>query len=201
MAPLEPMTIIKLNVGGKLFATTYDTLESEASMLSALVKNAHPAQLIDGALFIDRDYTVFHFILNFLRGSTVLPKKHSVEFKLLLEESQYYGVERLHRCLYHMTQPNFKKNSLVFVRGIKCTVIESDDYGYIVSKNKKRFRIHSTEDISPTNIEINDSIIMYKDTKWVNVTCIRTPSVNNDFFIVKLSNGDETTAKQSCLRF
>ena len=197
------MPIIKLNVGGKLFATTYETLDSEASMLSALVKNANPAQNFAGALFIDRDYTVFHYILNFLRGSSVLPKKHSTDFELLLEESQYYGIDRLHRCLYHMNNALFMKYDLVFVNNIKCTVIEADDHGYIVSKNKKRFRIHSTDEISATNIEINDSIIMYKDTKWVNVTCIRIPSANSDYFVVKMPDGSEIPAnKQSnCLRF
>jgi hypothetical protein len=197
------MPILRLNVGGKLFATTYETLDSEASMLSALVKNANPAQLIDGALFIDRDFTVFHFILNFLRGSSILPKKHSTDFKLLLEESQYYGIERLHRCLYHMTQPDFKKNDLVFVNGMKCTVVEANDHGYIVSKNKKKFILNSSEYISATTIEINDSIIMYKNTKWVHVTCIRIPCANSDYFVVKMPDGDEIPAnKQSnCLRF
>jgi len=197
------MPILRLNVGGKLFATTYETLDSEASMLSALVKNANPAQFIDGALFIDRDYTVFHFILNFLRGSSILPKKHSTDFKLLLEESQYYSIERLHRCLYHMTQPDFKKNDLVCVNGMKCTVVDSDDHGYIVSKNKNKLRISSFEDISATTIEIDDSIIMYKNTNWVNVTCIRIPCANSDYFVVKMPDGDEIPAnKQSnCLRF
>ena len=197
------MPILRLNVGGKLFATTYETLDSEASMLSALVKNANPAQLFDGALFIDRDYTVFHFILNFLRGSSVLPKKHSTDFKLLLEESQYYGIERLHRCLFHMNNALFKKHDFVFVNGMKCTVVEANDHGYIVSKNKKRFRIHSSDDIAPTFIEINDSIIMYKNTKWVHVTCIRIPCANSDYFVVKMPDGTDIPAnKQSnCLRF
>ena len=197
------MPILRLNVGGKLFATTYETLDSEASMLSALVKNANPAQLIDGALFIDRDFTVFHFILNFLRGSSVLPKKHSTDFKLLLEESQYYGIERLHRCLFHMNNALFKKHDFVFVNNMKCTVIEANDHGYIVSKNKNKLRISSFEDISATTIEIDDSIIMYKNTKWVHVTCIRIPCANSDYFVVKMQDGTDIPAnKQSnCLRF
>jgi len=201
---LQTMRLIQLNIGGKLFTTTYDTINNENSMLKALVNNPNPAQLIDGAFFIDRDYSVFHYILNFLRGSRVLPKKNSIEFKFLQEEADYYGIDRLHRCLYHINQPDFQKYDLVSVSGNKYTVISVDEFGYVVSKNQKRFRIDSVEDITPTKIEINDDVIIYKDGKWLNGYCQHIPSeANNDYFTVVMCNGVQITAKKhsNCVRY
>ena len=69
---------VRLNVGGTLFITSMDTLLSQGdNMLSAMAKHPNPAQEVDGALFIDRDPTVFQWILNYLRGSAILHPKHT----------------------------------------------------------------------------------------------------------------------------
>ena len=67
--------IIKLNVGGRVFLTSEETLTGTYSMLSVLVQHPNPAQQIDGHYFIDRDPDTFRWILNYLRGSTVLPPR------------------------------------------------------------------------------------------------------------------------------
>ena len=182
--------VVKLNVGGKIFITTLSTLTNESSMLSSLVQNANPALLIDGCFFIDRDYTVFHYILNFLRGSQVLPKKCSMEFQLLQEEANYYCLERLHRHLYHLAQPNFKKYDLIMVKGNKFNIVKANEDGYIVSKNNQHFQINCTEEITSAKIEANDNIIIYHNMSWIPAIC---SLVTKSDFIVKLHNGKELT--------
>lgn len=196
------MPIVSLNVGGKIFCTTQSTLDSEFSMLRSLVNNSNPAQLLDGSLFIDRDFTVFHYVLNFLRGSTILPQKNSTEFKLLVEESNYYCIDRLQRQLYHMSTPKFKKYDLVIAKGTKCTIIDVDDCGYIASKNKQKFRINSDEKISATTIEESDHLIIYKECTWLHTTCIKV--ISPDIFLVKLPNGEQLQVhkrQNNCIRF
>jgi hypothetical protein len=60
---------IKLNIGGKIFTTTVDTLTKEpASLFSSMFSGnfvVEPDK--DGEIFIDRSYEYFHLILNFLR--------------------------------------------------------------------------------------------------------------------------------------
>ena len=193
------MPLISLNVGGKLFCTTISTLNSEQSMLSSLINNANPAQMLDGALFIDRDFTVFHFILNFLRGSSILPEKKSTEFRLLEEEANYYCLDRLYRKLHHMKKPFFKKYDLVVARGTKCTIQEVDDNGYLASKNKQTFRINSDEEISTATIEPNDNIIFYQHSIWTEASCVRL--ISRDLIRLQLHNGDELQIHLNSVRF
>ena len=168
-------------------------------MLSSLINNANPAQMLDGALFIDRDFTVFHFILNFLRGSSILPEKKSTEFRLLEEEANYYCLDRLYRKLHHMKKPFFNKYDLVVARGTKCTIQEVDDNGYLASKNKQTFRINSDEEISTATIEPNDNIIFYQHSIWTEASCVRL--ISRDLIRLQLHNGDELQIHLNSVRF
>jgi hypothetical protein len=87
---------IQLDVGGTLFSTTMDTLTSVPdSMLGRMFSGRFPLRVNedDGRIFIDRDGTHFHLILNFLRD----PENNVVRIdKSLLEEFKvechYYGL-------------------------------------------------------------------------------------------------------------
>ncbi|KAL0205205.1 hypothetical protein P9112_000512 [Eukaryota sp. TZLM1-RC] len=81
--------MLDLNVGGKLFTTSIETLKKvEGSYLSTIDTNQE-------LIFIDRDFTHFQLILNFVRdGDVFLPS----ECQSLLEikaEAQFYRLPKL----------------------------------------------------------------------------------------------------------
>lgn len=153
--------MIRLNVGGTVFVTTFDTLSSQPSMLSAMVKHKNPALEIDGAMFIDRDPNTFRWILNYMRGSHVLPRKDSVDMLLLKEEAEYFAVDSLCSKIQHVLCPVFSVSDNVRVRGFKFTITHVKEDGYIVTRGGKGFRINSSENLEHTTIEIGDVIMPY----------------------------------------
>jgi len=83
--------LVKLNVGGTLFQTTWDTLTKSNSMLSAMFAGQIPVKLDDnGCVFIDRDGKFFKQILTFLRnGGLDLPADRSKCYELM-KEAEFY---------------------------------------------------------------------------------------------------------------
>jgi len=84
---------ICLNVGGVYFYTTTDTLSKSHNFFSALMQNNGTTTEND-AIFIDRDPTHFRYILNWLRGSTVLPED-SLSIQELMVEADFYSITNL----------------------------------------------------------------------------------------------------------
>uniref|UniRef100_A0A670J4G0 Potassium channel tetramerization domain containing 11 n=1 Tax=Podarcis muralis TaxID=64176 RepID=A0A670J4G0_PODMU len=96
-APGRTPGLVTLNVGGKLYSTTLDTLTRfPDSMLGAMFRGPQPA-LTDscGNYFIDRDGKAFRHILNFLRfGRLDLPEGYA-ELSLLRAEADFYQIQPL----------------------------------------------------------------------------------------------------------
>ncbi|XP_053114837.1 BTB/POZ domain-containing protein KCTD11 isoform X2 [Hemicordylus capensis] len=88
---------VTLNVGGKFYSTTRETLTRfPDSMLGAMFRGPRPA-LTDscGNYFIDRDGKAFRHILNFLRfGRLDLPEGYA-ELSLLRTEADFYQIRPL----------------------------------------------------------------------------------------------------------
>ncbi|XP_060111842.1 BTB/POZ domain-containing protein KCTD11 [Heteronotia binoei] len=95
--PLRAGGPVTLNVGGKFYSTTFETLTRfPDSMLGAMFRGPHPA-LTDsrGNYFIDRDGKTFRHILNFLRfGRLDLPEGYA-ELSLLRGEADFYQIRPL----------------------------------------------------------------------------------------------------------
>ena len=95
-APPVKAAVVRLNVGGELFATTMDTLSKAAYFNPFLSGRIQHGEDEDGALFIDRCPKLFAYILGYLRGRCVPSRfelrslKHS-----LRHEAVYYGVPGL----------------------------------------------------------------------------------------------------------
>lgn len=154
--------LVKLNVGGSVFWTTKETLTSHGPhMLSAMVQHNNPARMVDDAYFIDRDPNAFRWILNYLRGSRVLPPKESSEMNLLREEAQYYAIDNLLLRIQHMLCPTFGKNDHVLIRGSKFTILEVEEASYLVTRTGKKFRIDASENIEPTCVEVGDVVMAW----------------------------------------
>ncbi|KAM9326986.1 SH3KBP1-binding protein 1 [Gastrophryne carolinensis] len=91
--------VIHLNVGGKRFSTSRQTLTWASDTFFSSLLSGRISSLRDetGAIFIDRDPTVFAPILNFLRTKEL--DTRGVNISLLLHEAEFYGIIPLVRRL------------------------------------------------------------------------------------------------------
>ncbi|KAH3845079.1 BTB/POZ domain-containing protein KCTD3-like isoform X2 [Dreissena polymorpha] len=90
-----PGEIIHLNVGGKRFSTSKQTLTwiPESFFTSLLSGRISSLKDDKGAIFIDRDPALFSVILNFLRTKEVDLKNVNIES--LKHEAEFYGMKPL----------------------------------------------------------------------------------------------------------
>lgn len=92
------LNIIRLDVGGRRFSTTKQTLTSKSTYFKARLSEHYGTFYTDeGYLFEDRDGEMFKHVLDFLRtGKVFCPKS---EWKRLLEEAEYFGIDELEKIL------------------------------------------------------------------------------------------------------
>jgi|TARA_B110000091_G_C13805612_1_gene472364 hypothetical protein len=195
--------LVKLNVGGQLFVTTQETIANFPSMLCALVQHSNPATMVDDYMFIDRDPHTFRWILNYLRGSKILPPKMSVDMYLLLEEAQYFAVDGLVTRIGHMLNPAFVKGDHISVcrsgTNTNFTVLEIEDSGYLATRGGHKYRLDSSEQMQHTQIAKGDVITAYRNYKWTLGICM---SVFGSDCTVQFNNEQvQTEFKLSGVRF
>ncbi|XP_008307749.1 SH3KBP1-binding protein 1 [Cynoglossus semilaevis] len=91
--------IIHLNVGGKRFSTSRQTLTWVADSFFSSLLSGRISTLKDetGAIFIDRDPSLFAPILNYLRTKELHPS--SINVHMLMHEAEFYGITPLVRKL------------------------------------------------------------------------------------------------------
>jgi len=95
-------SIIEFNVGGKIFATTIQTVNREMSLLSSMVSGEGCKRDKEGRIFIDRDPTHFRWILNYLRDGFLVSVPANMQDRLeLLQESRCYHLPGLSTLLEH----------------------------------------------------------------------------------------------------
>lgn len=89
--------IVKLNIGGTLYTTRVSTLTKyPESRLAKMFEGTEPStEDSNGNFFIDRDGSIFRFILNYIRtGKLHLPKDFT-EYGQLHEEAEFYEITPL----------------------------------------------------------------------------------------------------------
>ncbi|XP_053388322.1 BTB/POZ domain-containing adapter for CUL3-mediated RhoA degradation protein 1-like [Mercenaria mercenaria] len=94
--------MIHLNVGGKMFVTSKQTMKTEDGLLKIVSE-----EIAEKEIFIDRDSKHFHIILQYLRyrqqGETIapslLPNTNSA-LKELIMEAKYYGLYKLQKVAF-----------------------------------------------------------------------------------------------------
>lgn len=94
--------VVKLNVGGTLFATTRQTLSRvPGTFLAELVSDSaiESNLYLDGALFVDRDPQPFRYILGWLREDAPSLPCNQHDTQQLLLEARFYGLAELARVL------------------------------------------------------------------------------------------------------
>lgn len=93
---------VKLNVGGRLFSTSLDTLTKQDNMLRAMFSGRLDVSTdADGYILIDRSGRHFEFLLNYLRDddpmyvSAALADKSELELFEMLKEAKFYCMQPL----------------------------------------------------------------------------------------------------------
>lgn len=92
--------VLNLNVGGRIFSTSRETLSKSAALRSLLEKMDRNEAPLDnaGRPFVDRDPDTFEVILRLLQGYTQLGASGGSAWKkldLLKQDVVFYGLERL----------------------------------------------------------------------------------------------------------
>jgi uncharacterized protein YjbI with pentapeptide repeats len=119
--------MVRLDVGGKKFCTTTDTLTQREpdSMLAAMFSGRHTLRKDPdkGHVFVDRDGTHFRHILNWLRDGDVPILKDSV-YSELLREAEYYQlinlIDGINAVLSKRKEDEELKTELTRIDIIKC---------------------------------------------------------------------------------
>ena len=106
-AVLSPLSLtghryVKLNVGGRLFSTSIDTLTKQDNMLRAMFSGRMDVTAdADGFVLIDRCGKHFELILNYLRdedaqyANLALEDKSEIELYEILKEAKFYCIQSL----------------------------------------------------------------------------------------------------------
>ena len=96
---------IRLDIGGQVFVTSLDTLTKiPGSLFDSMFSGRWSTKVdSDGSFFIDRDPTVFSFLLNFLREypNIFMRRSHlsDVQVQLLRRDADFYRIIPL---LHHL---------------------------------------------------------------------------------------------------
>ncbi|KAK9170176.1 hypothetical protein Syun_002316 [Stephania yunnanensis] len=92
-ATSDPSSLVRLNIGGRKYCTTIDTLTRREpdSMLAAMFSGRHTVHEDSkkGFVFVDRDGKHFRHILNWLRDG-IVPVLEDEQYPELLREAEYY---------------------------------------------------------------------------------------------------------------
>ncbi|EYC09460.1 hypothetical protein Y032_0060g3130 [Ancylostoma ceylanicum] len=84
--------IVVLNVGGQKFFTTKETLKSSVCRENTFFTNLSDSQ---GEIFIDRDPSVFMYILNYLRdGKVAIPEDQFARTRICQEAEGYSSLRK-----------------------------------------------------------------------------------------------------------
>ncbi|XP_051152445.1 FH protein interacting protein FIP2 isoform X2 [Andrographis paniculata] len=139
-------SLVRLNIGGKKFCTTVDTLTQREpdSMLAAMFSGRHALYQDSekGYVFVDRDGKHFRHILNWLRDGVVPIMKDS-EYLELLKEAEYFQllglIDGIKTSLNKRKEEEEICTELTRIDIIKCIQSEKDlsyvDFSYACLKN------------------------------------------------------------------
>ncbi|CAM9872449.1 unnamed protein product [Pylaiella littoralis] len=100
--------IVRLNVGGKKFLTSWETImHAGNSMLASMFKGKFKCTTDeDGFAFIDRDGERFRHVLNFLRCSSLPSFDEAWRYEEIMEEADFYAIEELRQARREYSKAN-----------------------------------------------------------------------------------------------
>lgn len=152
------MSIVRLNVGGRVFATSHSTLTYfPDTMLSKLVSGDIPSHRDEtGAFFIDRDPDLFCHVLNYLRNPLspeVIPENKQMLRRLQLE-ADFYSISELRQAIQHKSDLRSSAVAVIAFglesfrrRPKKFTTVSCTDPGLL-----EKLKSHFIEQLSVENL-------------------------------------------------
>lgn len=99
---LTDRKIVNLNIGGKIFATTYDVLTKDPNCLFSILLKENPDS---NTLYFDRNPRIFDILLSYLRFGKIKYTQYSdIELKEIYEEALYYEITDIRDYLFEKTR-------------------------------------------------------------------------------------------------
>lgn len=94
---MSAQDLIIFNVGDKKFTTTLSTLRRhQDSRLAKILDGKDPYhKVVNGQVFIDRDWTLFKFILDYMRTGQITLSAEFCDYNGLAQEAEFYGLRAL----------------------------------------------------------------------------------------------------------
>jgi len=140
------LNTIKLNIGGTIFETSLSTLTSvQGTYFTSMFSGKWEPKLEkDGSYFIDRDSTVFRYILNFFRTKKIpLDTLTPQEKFLLFEEAEFFQINPL---IYLLKPQNIKfipTDNYTLSNNNKCATKIGDSFHAILGSFKVSYGHHT----------------------------------------------------------
>ncbi|KAK2638284.1 hypothetical protein Ddye_026079 [Dipteronia dyeriana] len=159
----DSASMVRLNVGGKKFCTTLDTLTHREpdSMLAAMFSGRHTVSrdTEKGYVFVDRDGKNFRHILNWLRDG-VVPTLTGSKYLELLREAEYYQllglIEKINAVVIKTKEENEVDAELTRTDIIKC-----------IQSEKVRFRGINLSGLDLSKLDLSFADFSYACLKGV----------------------------------
>lgn len=116
--------IIRLNVGGKKFLTSWETINHQAnSMLASMFKgNFNYATDEDGFAFIDRDGERFRHVLNYLRCSSLPSFGEAWRYEEIMEEADFFAIDELRELCQRQIEELHEAKKRESAKSFSCRV-------------------------------------------------------------------------------
>ncbi|XP_071845751.1 uncharacterized protein [Apostichopus japonicus] len=109
---------VYLNVGGNFYTTTREVLKCDQESVIGKMFSQNPSKwTIDrnGNVFIDRDGSLFRYILNFLRVGALIVPTNFPELDMLLEEARFYEMKKLEEEIMQLREYFSNSISLILI--------------------------------------------------------------------------------------
>jgi hypothetical protein len=101
---------VKFNIGGRPYTVTRSLLDLYPNTMLARSASKHWQEDSETEIFIERDGSIFRFVLNYMRdGKVNLPITESRE--AVIDELEYYGIEVLDDC--NINDADFQKATCI----------------------------------------------------------------------------------------
>uniref|UniRef100_A0ACD5TTZ0 Uncharacterized protein n=1 Tax=Avena sativa TaxID=4498 RepID=A0ACD5TTZ0_AVESA len=168
-SPSSSSAPVLLNIGGKKYATTVETLTQREpdSMLAAMFSGRHtlPRHPTTGAVFVDRDGKHFRHILNWLRDGSI-PVLSESEYQQLLKEAEYYQLLGL---------DDYINEKLASKKADNSTSAESEltrkDVIKCIQAQKIRFRGVNLSGLDLSKLDLSEVDFSYACIERTNFSC------------------------------